>query len=73
MRRHGLAGPDRADFLGSVVADGEDEVQFGRAGTGEFLPSFTAQACDRVGVPSQADAGLLVEPLPRDGFQRYRR
>src|SRR5579862_6252168 len=43
MGRHRLAGPDRADFLGGVVADGEDEVHLRSAGAGEFLPAFASQ------------------------------
>ena len=29
---HRLAGPDGADFFGGVVADGENKIEFGRAG-----------------------------------------
>jgi hypothetical protein len=44
MRRHRLAGPDRAGFLCGVVAEREDEVHFGRTRFCEFVPTFAAQA-----------------------------
>jgi hypothetical protein len=43
MRGDGMAGPDGADFLGSVITDGDDEIKFGRIGLGEFIPGFAAQ------------------------------
>ena len=37
------AGPaDRANLLRRVVADGEDEIELGRLGTGEFVPGLGA-------------------------------
>ena len=44
MRGDGLAGPGGADFLCSVVAQGEDEIHFGRAGICEFGPTFAAKS-----------------------------
>src|SRR3546814_6423186 len=44
MRAHRLAGPDRARLAGRIIADGEDEVETGRAGLREFVPAFRAQA-----------------------------
>jgi hypothetical protein len=38
MRRHRLSRPDRAGFIGRVVADGENEIHLGGAGNREFLP-----------------------------------
>src|SRR5271154_2881768 len=40
----GLAGPDGTDFAGGVVANGEDEIEKGRAGFGEFVPGLAAKA-----------------------------
>ena len=36
MGRHRLTWPDRAGLLGSVVADREYEIEFGRVGAGEL-------------------------------------
>src|SRR3546814_13916541 len=44
MRAHRLAGPDRARLAGRIIADGEDEVETGRAGLREFVPAFRVQA-----------------------------
>src|SRR5579859_2591177 len=44
MRRRRLPGPDRASFLGGVVANREDKVKRGGARLGKFLPAFAAQA-----------------------------
>ena len=44
MRRHRLAGPDRAGFAGRIVADGEDEIELRRTGLGELVPGFGAEA-----------------------------
>ena len=51
MRGHRLTGPYRADLFGGVVTDGQDEVQFGGSGLGEFIPGFAVKtpswdACD---------------------------
>src|ERR1700683_5054054 len=43
MRGDGLAGPDGAGFFRGVVANGEDEVHFWRAGLGEFVPILAAE------------------------------
>src|SRR5579872_3971930 len=40
---HRLAGPDGADLLRGVVADGEDEVELGRIGARKFFPAFAAE------------------------------
>ena len=47
MRGHGLAGPDGADFTRGVIADGEDKIEFGRAGLRKFIPILAAQTGDR--------------------------
>ena len=39
-----MSRPGRADFLGSVVANREDELHLGSAGTREFIPALAAQA-----------------------------
>jgi hypothetical protein len=45
-----LTGPNRADFVGGVVTDGDDDMHLWRAGLGEFIPAFAAQAgCGQVG------------------------
>lgn len=44
MRRHRLPGPDRAGFVGGVIADREHEIKFGRAGHGKLIPGFAAKA-----------------------------
>src|SRR5258708_21231387 len=36
VRRHGLAGPDRADLVGRIVADREYEIELWRLGRGEL-------------------------------------
>ena len=43
MRGHRIAGPDRADFTGGLVAHGEHEIRRRRARLGEFVPAFTTQ------------------------------
>jgi hypothetical protein len=47
MRGHRLAGPDRADFIRGVVADGEHEIQLRRIRLGELVPGFAAQSFRR--------------------------
>ena len=44
VSRHGLTGPDGTDFAGGVVTDGEDEIEWGSAGLGEFVPGLAAEA-----------------------------
>src|SRR6266446_10991667 len=44
VRGHGLSRPDRASFLGGVVANREDKVHLGRAGAREFIPALAVQA-----------------------------
>ena len=46
MRRHRLAGPHRTDFTRRVVADGEGEIERGRAWPGELIPRLRAKARD---------------------------
>src|ERR1035437_5865588 len=46
VRGHGLSRPQRAGFLGGVVANREYEVQLRSAGSPEFVPALTTQpAC----------------------------
>lgn len=40
MGGHRMAGPDRADFVRCVVADGEDEIHVRRVGFCELIPGF---------------------------------
>lgn len=47
MRRHRLAGPYRADFVGGVVADSKYKIQPGRAGRRKLIPALAAQPIDR--------------------------
>ena len=61
VRAHGLARPDRADLLGGVVADREDEIERRRIGPGKLLPGFGAQALGRV------VEALRAAPAPGDG------
>ena len=73
MRGHRLAGPDRADLARGIVANGEDEIELGRAVLREFLPALRAVAVGR--------KPHLVERLERqrdglrpwDGCPRKRR
>src|SRR5271169_4529223 len=51
VRDHGLSRPQRARFLGGVVANREDEVHLGRAGAPEFIPTLAAQALGRDSSP----------------------
>src|SRR5579864_2398988 len=44
MRGHRLIGPYRADLFGGVVTDGQDEVESGGSGPGEFIPGFAAES-----------------------------
>src|ERR1700687_426680 len=44
VRGHGMSRPDRANLLGSVVANREDELHLGSAGAREFIPALAAQA-----------------------------
>src|ERR1700746_3201373 len=43
MRVHRLTGPYRADFCSGVVTDGQDEIEFGGSGLGEFIPGFAVK------------------------------
>src|SRR5437016_2504344 len=43
MSGHRLTGPYRADLFGGVVTDGQDEVEFGGSGLGEFIPGFAGE------------------------------
>src|SRR3984893_15314844 len=47
MNRDRLARPDRADFTGGLVADRKDKIHDRRAGSGELVPAFAAQAAGR--------------------------
>jgi hypothetical protein len=42
MRRHRMTGPDRADFTGGVIANGDDEIHHRRIGRCELVPAFAA-------------------------------
>src|ERR1700730_15836202 len=42
-----IARPDRADFTGGLVADRKDKIHDRRAGPGELVPAFAAQAACR--------------------------
>src|SRR6202521_6400469 len=44
VRGHGMSGPDRANLLGSVVANREDELHLGGAGARELTPALARQA-----------------------------
>ena len=44
MRGHGLAGPYGAGLIGGVVADCENEIEFGRARLRELEPALGTQA-----------------------------
>src|SRR5260370_11203454 len=44
VRGHGLSRPERAGFLGGIVANCEDEVHHGSAGARELFPALAAQA-----------------------------
>src|ERR1700737_940975 len=65
VRGHGMSRPDRAGFLGSIVATREDEVHRGSAGPREFIPALAAQA-------GRGNASQL-KLLQRCGMHRPRR
>jgi hypothetical protein len=44
MGRHRLARPDGANFRSGIVANREHEIEFRRAGNGEFIPVLGAEA-----------------------------
>ena len=44
MRRHRMAGPERARLARGAVADGEHEIHRRRIGGGELVPAFRAIA-----------------------------
>jgi hypothetical protein len=44
MRRQRLAGPDRANFFGRVIAHRENKIELGRARPREFVPVFAPRA-----------------------------
>src|SRR5581483_11335360 len=44
VRCHRLAVPDRTDFAGGVVTDGEDEIERRRIGAVELVPGFRTEA-----------------------------
>lgn len=50
--RHGLTGPDRADFSGSLVADGKDEIHFWCAWLGELGPALAVESVCYKTVPT---------------------
>ena len=47
MRRHRVAGPDRADFARRLIADREHEIHLRRVRLGELIPALRAQALRR--------------------------
>src|SRR5215472_17058414 len=50
MRRHRLAGPDRADFFGRVVADREYEIELGCSRLCKLIPALASHSrCGNVG------------------------
>ena len=59
-----MAGPDRTDFAGGVVADGDDQVHLRRVRTGELVPALAVQAvgadADRLQRLQTQRVGLLV-------------
>ncbi|RYP44154.1 hypothetical protein DL770_011508 [Monosporascus sp. CRB-9-2] len=59
MGGHGLARPYRTHLAGCLVADGENEVQFGRAVLRELVPALATE-------PVRRDTELL------QGMQRKR-
>ncbi len=40
MSRQWLSGPNRAHFLGGVIADGEDKIELGRVLLSKFIPTL---------------------------------
>src|SRR5688500_7464453 len=65
VRRHGLAGKDRADLAGRVVADRDHEVDRRSALARELLPALAAHAVDRVPVAHQHIDGERVHATRR--------
>ena len=47
MGRHWVPRPYWADFTGRVIADGEDEVEFGSVWCREFIPGLASQTANR--------------------------
>src|ERR1700687_5717669 len=47
VRGHGLSRPERAGFLGGVVANRENKMHLGSAGPPEFIPALTTQSACR--------------------------
>lgn len=43
MSRQWLSRPNRAHFLGGVIADGEDKIELGRALLSKFIPTLAAK------------------------------
>src|SRR6266568_4884234 len=43
MSRQWLSGPNRAHFLGGVIADGEDKIELGRVLLSKFIPTLAAK------------------------------
>jgi hypothetical protein len=43
MCRQRLARPNRANFLGGIVANRKDRIQLWRAGLSKFIPTLAAQ------------------------------
>jgi len=60
VRRHGPAGPDRANFSGSAIANGKDEIEFRCTRPGIFIPAFAAIAVRRHFEPLQHGQGQRV-------------
>ena len=62
MRGHRLARPDRADLVGGVVADGEDEIERRAPRLGELVPALRAQAVGPVVQPLQQPQRHRMDP-----------
>lgn len=43
MGRHRLSRPDGANFIGGIVANRENEIEFGRTRNSELIPAFGAK------------------------------
>jgi hypothetical protein len=62
MRRHGLTRPDRTRLSRRVVANGKDEIERRRAGTGELAPCLGTQSRCVVAEATQELDGFRMDP-----------
>ena len=59
-----MTRPDRADFAGSIITHGKDEIEMRRTGQGKLIPALAAKsACWQLGVLQDSEGELVNHAL----------